>query len=215
MAWSLVASLPVLAMCGCQPQGAGVPKSFPQQQTPESSGVDRATYNESVSAAQGVNQLTSRVAADGGSAGNRVDRSLDGTLDMDAPASAAFDGQTSSASSHPPPAIEYSAPLVVKPYHDWTLDETAVDSLGRIGRPAVPGLMQMLRHPLAYRREQAAQILARIGPDAREAVPVLVETLRDPNENVRKAAARALGQIGPSAREAVDPLMEILEEDSR
>jgi HEAT repeat protein len=100
----------------------------------------------------------------------------------------------------------------VQPYREWGLKETVADSLGRIGAPAVPALERMLRHPLADRRVEAADILARIGPDAEHAVGPLIDALADEDLRVRKAAARALGQIGTSAAEAVGPLLHLLEE---
>lgn len=104
--------------------------------------------------------------------------------------------------------------FVVQPYSEWGLQETVVDSLGRIGSPAVPALERMLRHPDAERRVQAANILARIGPQAEGAVPGLVDALADQDHRVRKAAARALGQIGIGAADAVGPLLHVLEEAS-
>ena len=106
------------------------------------------------------------------------------------------------------------SPFIVQPYSQWGLQETVVDSLGRIGKPAVPALVRMLRHPETDRRIQAADILARIGPQAEEAVPGLVEALEDPDPRVRKAVVRALGQIGSGASQAVGPLLHVLEESS-
>lgn len=88
-----------------------------------------------------------------------------------------------------------------------TEQETAAAALGRIGRAAVPSLIQTLGHRDADVRRQVALVLARIGPDAADAVPELTALLDDPEEDVRKAAARALGQIGPAAAEAVPALM--------
>lgn len=96
---------------------------------------------------------------------------------------------------------------------DWSLADTAMDSLGRIGSPAVPALVDSLRDQDPLTRVCAAKVLARIGPDAKPAVSALVYALRDPNESVRKAAARALGQIGPAAEEAVLPLLEIMRDE--
>jgi hypothetical protein len=99
----------------------------------------------------------------------------------------------------------------VKPVEQWGLQETAIDSLGRIGAPAVPGLIQALEHPNRDQRLRAAKVLARIGPDAAQAVPILVELLNDQDEEIRKASARALGQIGPAAESAVEPLLNMIQ----
>jgi HEAT repeat protein len=114
----------------------------------------------------------------------------------------------------PRPMARVTLPPRIRPYREWDLEETAVDSLVRIGRPAVPRLVQSLRHPQAEVREEAAQLLARIGPDAEQAVPALVAALQDRHAEVQKAAARALGQIGPAAVEAVEPLMSFVHEGS-
>ena len=102
-------------------------------------------------------------------------------------------------------------PLVTLPvmpeFRQPTEQETAAAALARIGRAAVPSLIQTLGHRDPQVRRQAALVLARIGPDAADAVPELTAMLDDPEESVRKAAARALGQIGPEASEAVPALM--------
>ena len=111
-------------------------------------------------------------------------------------------------------ATMIKAPAMFKPIRraeEWNLPETAMDSLGRIGAPAVPALVEALEHGDPMLRMQAATVLARIGPAAKQSVPSLVGLLTDEDEKVRKAAARALGQIGPAAEEAVFPLLEIIE----
>lgn len=100
--------------------------------------------------------------------------------------------------------------LELRPYAQWSLQETAADSLARIGAAAVPELMMALRHPSSQQRLAAASVLGRIGPDAAAAVPALVDRLNDIDPGVRRASARALGQIGPQASEAVPDLMKIL-----
>jgi len=98
----------------------------------------------------------------------------------------------------------------VKPLQDWTEQDAAADALGRIGKPAVPALVQALRSTDADVRLQAVQVLARMGSDAHEAVPDLVALLDDPDERIRKATARTLGRIGPEASPAVPALMRSL-----
>lgn len=101
------------------------------------------------------------------------------------------------------PRVEFRQP---------TEQEAAATALGRIGRAAVPSLIQALRHRDPEVRRKAALVLARIGPQAEEAVPELTASLDDQNEEVRTAATRALGQIGPAAAEAVPALMRRLVE---
>jgi len=94
---------------------------------------------------------------------------------------------------------------------EWTMQQTAIDALTRIGQPAVPALIEMLDDPKAQLRADAAIALARIGPDARGALPRLIALVQnDPDELVRKNAVRALGQIGPAAAPAIPALVEQL-----
>ena len=103
----------------------------------------------------------------------------------------------------------YSEPIVPE-FRQPTEQEVAAMALGRIGRAAVPELIRVLDNPNPEARQQAALVLARIGPDAEEAVPELTRMLDDEDEEVRKAAARALGQIGPAAAIAVPALKRLL-----
>jgi hypothetical protein len=105
----------------------------------------------------------------------------------------------------PPPQL--SEPFI----RVFTVQETVADSLGRIGRDAVPALIKAMSHPDAGVRAQATHALALIGADAKPAVPELSRALNDENEEVRRGAARALGQIGPAASAAVPALLHLLE----
>ena len=96
-------------------------------------------------------------------------------------------------------------------FRDWSVKETIVDSLGRIGEPSVTELIKALRDPNVDIRRRAVNVLARIGPEAAAAVPELVDRLDDVDLQVRKGAIRALGQIGPAAGAAVPRLLELLE----
>jgi HEAT repeat protein len=107
------------------------------------------------------------------------------------------------------PELDRAMP-VIRSYREWSLEETAVDSLARIGRPAVPELIKALRNNEPKLRYQAAQVLGRIGPEAEVAVPALVRAMEDPEPGVQKAAARALGQIGTEAGDAVRALMDLI-----
>lgn len=103
-----------------------------------------------------------------------------------------------------------SQATALPPLREPTEQEVASAALARIGAPAVPSLIQGLRHQDPYVREQAALVLAKIGPEARAAVGELTAALDDEDSRVRKAASRALGQIGPAAGEAVPALMRSL-----
>lgn len=105
-------------------------------------------------------------------------------------------------------------PAIIR-FEDWDMPETAAKALGGIGAAAVPDLAQSLSDPNPLVRRRAADILARIGPEARDAVPALIRALDDRDEEVRKSAARALGEIGPAAKDAVPHLIEALREPGK
>lgn len=113
-----------------------------------------------------------------------------------------------------PPQIDKSI-NVVKPFYEWDLQETAIDSLGRIGAAAVPHLRMLLQGENPEQRRQAADMLARIGPAAKDSIPDLIASLNDDSPAVRKTAARALGQMGPEAAEAVDALFRIIQQEQQ
>lgn len=102
--------------------------------------------------------------------------------------------------------------VVIQPHDTWTMRQTAVFALGRIGPAAVPALIQTLRNPDPNLRRQAVDTLSRIGPEAAAAVPDLIHALSDPDPLVRRTAARALGQIGPAAADSVPALIRVIQE---
>jgi HEAT repeat protein len=69
-----------------------------------------------------------------------------------------------------------------------------------------------LKDPHANVREEAADTLGRIGPDAKGAAPALAHTLKDEDIAARRAAARALRLIGVGARLAVPALIDALKD---
>jgi HEAT repeat protein len=68
-------------------------------------------------------------------------------------------------------------------------------ALGKIGAPAVPGLIEVTAHPDPRVRTSAAMALGLIGGKADAALPHLVPLLRDSNADVRRAATLAIGNI--------------------
>lgn len=111
-----------------------------------------------------------------------------------------------------PPSVEGSLP-VLEPYREWTLAETAQDSLSRIGAASVPDIIPLLDDADPKVRVRALRVLARIGPEASVAVPAVRRCLSDPDLQVRQMAVRALGQIGADAAAAVPDLIELLQSD--
>jgi hypothetical protein len=119
------------------------------------------------------------------------------------------------------PQLEYGRNFIstpaeggrILPWEELPVQEVAKKSLGRIGAPAVPYLIQGLQSPDVQQRRKAAEVLARIGPAAAAATEPLSRALSDPDEEVRRNAAIALGQIGPDAAGAVPRLMDLLMRD--
>ena len=99
---------------------------------------------------------------------------------------------------HPDP--EVSVPLLEKVLEDAdpTVRAEALEILAETGKPAVPALVQGVRHEKTV--YWACLVLGEIGPDAAEAAPALADVLAsDAGPEVRREAALTLGSIGPEA----------------
>lgn len=95
---------------------------------------------------------------------------------------------------------------------DTTVSGEANLALIRVGEPAVPGLVEMLRSGDPRLRKIAATTVWGLGAKGKEAVPALVELLADPDVELRLAAAMALDNMGPAAVEAVPALVKALKD---
>jgi len=84
----------------------------------------------------------------------------------------------------------------------------AAAGLSRIGKPAVPYLIDALKSKDKEIRGIALTALATIGPGSGAAVPRLIEMLEDPE--FCKDAAVVLGRMGPAAEPAVPILIKAL-----
>ena len=87
----------------------------------------------------------------------------------------------------------------------------AADALSRIGKPAVPLLVDVLKTGATDARCDAAQALGKIGQDAADAVPALTEALRDRSLAIGPVLD-GLGGVGPAAAGATDELIAIYKE---
>ena len=76
----------------------------------------------------------------------------------------------------------------------------------RLGAPAVPALVELLRDPDPARRALAARTFWGMGAKAGAAAPALAEALGDAEVKVRVGAAMALDNMGPPAAPAVSAL---------
>ncbi len=104
-----------------------------------------------------------------------------------------------------------------------------LESIARFGEKAAPLLAELLDNIDfddwsggnvsaqcgSHLRIKAAQMLARLGPEAKSAVPALVRALKDKDPFVRDAAARRAGRIGSAAREAAPEFIALLETKNR
>ena len=74
-------------------------------------------------------------------------------------------------------------------------------------------LLDGLQSPDPARRVEAAERLARLGPDARDAALDLVRACRDEEEAVREGVTAALEALGPPKVSDVDALCALLATD--
>jgi len=74
----------------------------------------------------------------------------------------------------------------------------ATYALGRIGRPALPALVEALTDENEQVRGGAAKVLGNMGAAAKASVPALRERLQDNDESVRATVKEALTNIEQS-----------------
>jgi HEAT repeat protein len=92
---------------------------------------------------------------------------------------------------------------------------SALAALHGLGRPAVialPQLIELLEGDNSTYYEQAAIVLANLGPEAAPAAPAIAARLNPATEHlsIQLALIDAAGSIGPAAAPAVDRLIEII-----
>ena len=87
--------------------------------------------------------------------------------------------------------------------------DTAIEKLGKIGKPAIPALIEALQDQNLLVRRSASQVLAKIGHPA---IPDLAKALNNPDAGVRSSAAYALDRIGAEAKDAVQDLVPLLKD---
>jgi outer membrane protein assembly factor BamB len=90
------------------------------------------------------------------------------------------------------------------------LHEQTFEIVRQIGPPAIPLLVQLLRHRQVSFRRFAADALIDLSPDTEPVQPALRRTLRDDDAMVVADAARALGALGPRAGPSVRALVNTL-----
>jgi HEAT repeat protein len=114
-----------------------------------------------------------------------------------------------------PPAPEITLPIWEKAIQsaDETTVHHALDALARLRAPAVPLLVNALKHENL--RPQVLQVLQHMGPAAAAATGTLVGLIDDPDEHVVRSAVMAIAAIGPDAKEAVPALVKALQQRDR
>ena len=80
----------------------------------------------------------------------------------------------------------------------------------QIGPPAIPLLVELLRHERTSFRRYAADAFIDLTPDSERIQPALRRALRDEDPMVAGDAARALGALGPRASPSIPALVETL-----
>lgn len=104
--------------------------------------------------------------------------------------------------------------------------EPALEAIRAMGPEGVHGLMQEFRtgegswksgeeRPQAWSvREDAANALIKLGPDARMAVPLMIESLRNSERTIRNQAAEVLGRTGDRSPAVLEVLIKALEDEA-
>src|SRR5678815_3919358 len=90
---------------------------------------------------------------------------------------------------------------------DEDLDLRTFEIIRRIGPPAIPLLVELLRHDQVSFRRDAADALIDLAPDTESIQPALRQALKDEDSLVAGDSARALGALGPKASPSVPALV--------
>src|SRR5215813_2811907 len=109
-----------------------------------------------------------------------------------------------------------SLPLLRRLLNDGNedLQEVTFEIIRRIGPPAIPLLVELLRHEWVSIRREAADALIDLAPDTALIQPALRRALRDEDSQVAGDAARALGALGQRASPSVTALVNTLSHEN-
>jgi HEAT repeat protein/outer membrane protein assembly factor BamB len=97
---------------------------------------------------------------------------------------------------------------------DEDLHEQTFEIIRQIGPPAIPLLVQLLRHEQVSFRRFAADALIDLAPDTESIQPALRQALRDEDSIVAGDAARALGALRERASPSVRALVKTLSHEN-
>ena len=93
---------------------------------------------------------------------------------------------------------------------DESLHQQTFEIIRQIGPPAIPLLVELLRHEDASFRGFAADAFIDLAPDTQSIQPALRQALKDEDSMVAADAARALGALGERASPSLGALIEAL-----
>ena len=94
------------------------------------------------------------------------------------------------------------------------LDLATFEIIRRIGPPAIPLLVDLLRDERVSLRRNAIDVLIDLAPDTESSQPALRRALRDEDSDVAGDAARALGALGKIASPSVLALVKTLSHEN-
>ena len=103
-----------------------------------------------------------------------------------------------------------SLPLLRRLLDDDGLQPRTFEIIRRIGPPAMPLLVDLLRDERVSIRRNAVDVLIDLTPHTASIQPALRRALRDEDSDVAGDAARALGALGPMASPSVRALVTTL-----
>src|SRR6478672_1380518 len=98
---------------------------------------------------------------------------------------------------------------------DEDLNLRTFEIIRRIGPPAIPLLVELLRHEQVSFRRFAADALIDLPPNTELIQPALRRALRDEDSDVAGDAARALGALGKRASPSVGALVNTLSHEDQ
>ena len=107
-----------------------------------------------------------------------------------------------------------SLPLLRRFLDDEDLQPRTFEIIRRIGPPAMPLLVDLLRDQRVSIRRNAVDVLIDLTPHTESIQPALRRALRDEDSDVAGDAARALGALGPKASPSVRALVTTLSHEN-
>jgi HEAT repeat protein len=119
----------------------------------------------------------------------------------------------SSALAGAPAQAHAAIPALINRFQDSAqLASQAAYTLGRIGSPALPAILEALDHPDPRARQHALRALTSMHDDARPALAKLLAMSKDDSPAVRTGALLALKTTSPTNRKAIQAAITALDD---